>query len=298
MANIKVYEGENPNVLKYVFDFEDAIAEAVVYKYPTYEERTVLCISVQSGCPVGCQFCGTGKKFIRDLNVDEIMYQVEYVLKDRNIDFENCKKFQIMFMSMGEPMLNWIQVQMAVRGLGRVYPNSQLLLSTVGIANHKTLGIFVGLAADNPNVGLQFSIHNPYDQIRNKLIPFPKKLTLKQIASYGKYWNSITGRQVYLNYCVNDDKNSEFYNSNIGALEELMSIFDNKSFAFTFSVISDKTKGNIENRTDYLEGIQAIDRIFISKGYNTRVFDPAGQDDIGAGCGQLWHTQEWMKNHG
>ena len=63
------------NVCKYIFQKEDAIAEAVLYKYGSYEDRTVLCVSVQSGCPVGCSFCGTGSTFVRNLTSQEIVEQ-------------------------------------------------------------------------------------------------------------------------------------------------------------------------------------------------------------------------------
>ena len=62
----KRFDSSEGNVWKYVFDFENAVAEAVLYKYEDFYKRTVLCVSVQSGCPVGCKFCGTGKKFIRN----------------------------------------------------------------------------------------------------------------------------------------------------------------------------------------------------------------------------------------
>ena len=46
-----------------------------------------------------------------------------------------------------------------------------------------------------------------------------------------------------------------------------------------------------------LDVIRQFEEMFIKEGYNTRIFDPAGQDDIGGGCGQLWYVQDWMKNH-
>ena len=58
---VKRIDSSDENVSKYVFDFGNAVAEAVLYKYPTFEERTVICCSTQSGCPVGCRFCGAGR---------------------------------------------------------------------------------------------------------------------------------------------------------------------------------------------------------------------------------------------
>jgi 23S rRNA (adenine2503-C2)-methyltransferase len=73
---IKKIDSSNLDVSKYVFEKPDAVAEAVLYKYPTYKERTVICCSTQSGCPVGCRFCGAGDNFVRSLTGKEIHQQV------------------------------------------------------------------------------------------------------------------------------------------------------------------------------------------------------------------------------
>ncbi len=107
--NIKAVQSSDENVRKYIFTNEvanKAVAESVLYKYPTYEERTVICCSTQAGCPVGCRFCGTGEFFIRSLTGDEIVSQVQHLLADQNIDASKIQRFQIMVMSMGEPLLN------------------------------------------------------------------------------------------------------------------------------------------------------------------------------------------------
>ena len=62
--DIKRIDDPAQNVAKFVFHNESAVAEAVLYRYPTYRERTVICISTQSGCPVGCRFCGAGDAFV------------------------------------------------------------------------------------------------------------------------------------------------------------------------------------------------------------------------------------------
>lgn len=53
-SDVNVLKSSNANVLKYIFKKSDAIAESVLYKYPTYQDRTVICCSTQSGCGVGC----------------------------------------------------------------------------------------------------------------------------------------------------------------------------------------------------------------------------------------------------
>ena len=78
--------------------------ESVLYKYPTYEERTVICCSTMSGCPVGCRFCGAGDNFVRSATADEIFDQVEYSIEQTKTDPATMGRLQIMFMSMGEPL--------------------------------------------------------------------------------------------------------------------------------------------------------------------------------------------------
>ena len=92
---VKRIDSSDENVSKYVFDFGNAVAEAVLYKYPTYEERTVICCSTQSGCPVGCRFCGAGDAFVRSLTGDEIVAQVQHLFADRGINPDDVRRCQI-----------------------------------------------------------------------------------------------------------------------------------------------------------------------------------------------------------
>lgn len=89
--------------------------ETVLYKYNGYDERSVICCSTECVCPVRCTFCGTGNNFIRNLSSDEIVYQVDYVINEKVLKeiktTDEIKKFQIMFMSMGEPMFNFSNVK-------------------------------------------------------------------------------------------------------------------------------------------------------------------------------------------
>lgn len=132
----KIFESSDTNVKKFVFEWgasavtKKGIAEAVLYRYGEYAKRTVICCSVQSGCPVGCTFCGTGKFFVRNLDWHEIIEQVTTVLSTIDCNTKDIEKFQIMFMSMGEPFLNYINLERAIESLHDLYPNAQLLVST------------------------------------------------------------------------------------------------------------------------------------------------------------------------
>ena len=289
----KKFIGSNDNVIKFVFTGEDYVLESVLYKYPEYMERTVICCSVMSGCPVGCTFCGTGNKFIKNISSDLIVEQINTVLEDVGIRYNmsNCKKFQIMFMSMGEPLLNWDNVETAIRELNVIYPNAQLLLSTIAPKKPENFKRLIDLAVEIDKVGLQFSVHKSNDEARTKLIPYVNKYTLRQIRDIGILFYARTGRKAYCNYCI-DGTNNTMEDAN-----NLLTLFSPTAFCFTFSVVcsADETMKDAGFRN--LDVIRQFEEMFIKEGYNTRIFDPAGQDDIGGGCGQLWYVQDWMKNH-
>lgn len=289
----KRFDSSEGNVWKYVFDFDDAVAEAVLYKYESFYKRTVLCVSVQSGCPVGCLFCGTGKTFIRNLTDIEIVSQVKHCLKDMNIENVNSssERFQIMFMSMGEPTLNIDNVISAIEKLHDLYPNAELLVSTMGVKNKDAFDKLLQISIDINKVGLQFSVHEAFDERRNLLIPFKNKLNLREIRDFGIEWNRETKRPVYVNYCISESNQSE------PEMYRLKDLFSPVVFNFTFSVICSSDETMKEKGYREMDRINVITESFVEDGYNVRVFDPAGQDDIGGGCGQLWYVQDWMREH-
>lgn len=289
----KVFESSEGNVYKYIFTGDDFVAESVLYKYEDFSKRTVICCSTQSGCPVGCKFCGTGNKFIRNLTSDEIVNQIKTVLKDKNIENINtmAERFQIMFMSMGEPLLNWENVKKAIKILNREYRNAELLISTIAPNETEAFSELLLLSEEIDKVGLQFSIHKSNDLDRGVLIPYRNKYDLKQIRDYGILWWKVTGRKPYLNYCIDGTNNT------IRDYCELTALFSPLVFNLTFSVVCSKNENMKEAGFKNLDTINNFSQKFLEQGYNTRVFNPDGQDDIGGGCGQLWYVQEWMKNY-
>lgn len=287
----KVFESSEKNVWKYVFTSENMVAEAVLYRYEDFYKRTVICCSTMSGCPVGCKFCGTGNQFIRNLSTEEIVDQIHTILSDKNIEdiSERGERIQFMFMSMGEPLLNWDSVEAAIRQLHEEYPRAELLISTIAPANQEAISKMIRCSVEIEKVGLQFSIHKSNDEQRNDLIPYKNKLSLKEIRDLGILWWKETGRHPYLNYCIDGTNNGP---SDIAALQQL---FSPVVFNFTFSVVCSADETMKDAGYKNLDAIRTFEEAFTVAGYNTRVFNPAGQDDIGGGCGQLWYVQQWMK---
>lgn len=289
----KVFESSDTNVKKFVFEWDEpkAIAEAVLYRYGEYRKRTVICCSVQSGCPVGCSFCGTGKFFVRNLTQNEIIGQVTEVMK--HVDCNPCEieKFQIMFMSMGEPFLNYTGLNAAISYLHVYYPNAQLLVSTSApYVIYKEISNFIELSKRIESVGLQFSVHESTDEARKRLIP-TNTCTLRQIASIGELWASFVGRKPFFNYCVHEG------NDTGQDVKRLAGIFNPDVWEVTLSVICEKDESVKASIDRQLERIRNFNGLMAAAGFHTRVFNPAGQDDIGGGCGQLWYFQEWLKQN-
>ena len=286
-------DSSDVNVSKYIFTNDNAVAEAVLYKYKSYDERTVICCSTQSGCPVGCRFCGAGNYFVRSLTANEIVEQVNYMLDNpptgEAIKAEQIKRFQIMFMSMGEPLLNYKELEKAIEQLYLLYPKAALLISTS--APKVDYQPLINLSQEIPTIGLQFSVHESTDEKRNALVPFKAKLSLSEIAETGVKWAMATGRQPFFNYCAKPENTSD------EDAKRLLSLFNPSIWQCTISVVCESDEGvaaaNERQRT------LATDFQFkmASNGFSTRTFDPAGQDDIGGGCGQLWFVQDWMKKN-
>lgn len=286
---VKTIQSSDENVMKFVFTKDNAVAEAVLYKYPTYEDRTVICCSTQSGCPVGCRFCGAGDYFVRSLKFDEIVYQVDYCLQSQNIDASKIQKFQIMVMSMGEPLLNFKELEKAFDILHEKYPHAKLLISS--IAPKIDYEPVIKMSERIPNVGLQFSVHESYDEKRNELIPFQNKLSLSEIAEVGEVFLLRTGRKPFFNYCAKED------NSFQEDADRIASLLNPDVFEATISVVCERDESIAAANIRQRELASGFMQKLALHGFSTRMFDPAGQDDIGGGCGQLWFVQDWMKNN-
>ncbi len=286
---IRRVDSANPLVSKFVFENKTAIAESVLYQYPTYSDRTVICCSTQSGCPVGCRFCGAGDHFVRSLTAEEIVAQPDYLLAQTGVLASSMKRLQIMFMSMGEPLLNMAALLPALTSLYEKYPSAALLISTSG--PRVDYASMREISDKIPTIGLQFSIHESTDEARDKLIPFKAKLTLAEIAEEGSRWFDATGRKPFFNYCAHEENNTQ------EDVDRIFSLFNPAVWNATISVICERDESVAAANERQRDLAFRFMGLMVGAGYNTRMFDPAGQDDIGGGCGQLWFVQDWMSKH-
>ncbi|MBQ4199961.1 MAG: rRNA methyltransferase [Kiritimatiellae bacterium] len=294
--NRKVLRSSDTNVFKFVFTKPDVAVEAVLYRYGSFRKRTVICCSTQCGCPVGCSFCGTGRGFVRSLYSDEIVDQIQQVMEivEKDCPSSEIEKFQIMFMSMGEPFLNYRNLHDAIVRLHETYPTAQLLVSTSApsvLASAKyPFSEFCDMSRSIPKIGIQFSVHESTDEARYRLIPTPT-CSLEQIARLGETWAARTSRKPFYNYCVHA------WNSSDADVARLVSLFNPAVWETTLSVICEKNETVKASHERQLPLIWDFSRRLLKRGASVRIFDPAGQDDIGGGCGQLWFFQKWLREH-
>ncbi|WP_428052973.1 23S rRNA (adenine(2503)-C(2))-methyltransferase RlmN [Candidatus Avelusimicrobium faecicola] len=204
-------------VSKMVFSKADKAAKALLTLQDGRQIETVLlkpqdtwsvCVSSQVGCPLHCSFCSTGKMgFRRDLTDEEIADQVlmwyQYVRKEKLGE----RISSVVFMGMGEPLLNYLNVVKAAQTLSNPdYLNigaRHISISTAGIADklHK-------LAVDLPQANLAVSLHNADDSERSKLMPVNRRFNLEELQKAVEEYIAMTGRQVFLEYAVLENVNS------------------------------------------------------------------------------------------
>jgi 23S rRNA (adenine2503-C2)-methyltransferase len=188
------YRSEAPDgTVKYLLRMTDGnIIETV--GIPTSERLTV-CVSSQVGCPMACDFCATGKGgFTRNLKRHEIVDQVLTVQEDFGQRVSN-----VVFMGMGEPLLNIDAVVSAIKSLNQDVGIGMrsLTISTVGIP-----GRIRQLAEHQLQLTFAVSLHASNQQLREKLIPSAKGYPLETLLEECREYVQLTNRRVTFEYIV------------------------------------------------------------------------------------------------
>ena len=170
------------------------------------EQKWILLVSTLHGCPVKCRFCDAGGFYQGKLSCEDILFQIDYLVKQR---FPNkripVKKFKIQFARMGEPSFN-LAVLEVLESLPERYQAPGLIPSVSTIAPKKTEGFFERLLEIKDKIYkerfiLQFSIHTTAENLRDWLIPI-EKWDFKKIAEYGESFYKKGERKITLNFAL------------------------------------------------------------------------------------------------
>lgn len=178
---------------KFLFRLADGnLVESV---YMPMGERTTLCLSSQAGCAVGCTFCVTG--FYgggRNLTPAEIVGQAHRIRTDKGLDWE---RLNLVFMGMGEPLLNLESVTTALEILYENVSPRRITISTSGIIP----GIDeVGRMARRPNLAV--SVNAPDQKRREEIMPITKKYPLDELLESLRRFPLEKGREITIEYVL------------------------------------------------------------------------------------------------
>ncbi len=267
-----VQVAKNKQTKKYLFKLEDGyFIESVLI---LSEKRTTICVSSQVGCEVRCTFCASGKKgFFRNLKAHEILEQILLIARDLN---ENPT--HIVFMGMGEPLLNLENVIRAIKTISdEKYLNiskRRITISTVGIVE----GIDQ-LRKENLKINLCLSLHSPDDETRRKIIPYSKKYSIDDILISLKEYFDQTKRDVSFEYILIEDVNDSLEHAK--KLARLLTPFQGSINLIPYNPI----KGINYKKSNY-KNISIFKSYLISRKLNVTQRYTKG-DDISAACGQL-----------
>ena len=183
---------------KYLFMLHDkSPIESVILRA---EDRITLCISTQSGCPVGCAFCATGKLgFKRNLSSGEIIEQVIFLIRQLALDDEHITN--IVIMGMGEPFLNYDATVTAVKRFndpaGMNIGARRITISTIGLPDK-----ILRFAQENMQVNLAVSLHAPSDALRRELVPLADKIQIAEIIAACRQYVRATNRRITFEYVM------------------------------------------------------------------------------------------------
>ena len=262
--------------IKSSFELADGnLVEGVLI--PT-EDRMTACVSSQVGCSLTCSFCATGyMERKRNLEPYEIYDQV-VLIRDQAEQKYQQPLTNIVYMGMGEPLLNYANVLASVEkitspeGLGM--SPKRITVSTAGIAK-----MIKKLADDQVKFNLALSLHAANDEKRNRIMPINESNTLEALSEVLSYFYDQTGNRITLEYIVFDK-----FNDSLQDAKELLMFA--KKFPCKINII----EYNPIHQADFInakaDAIQQFSSFLESKGMIVNVRRSRGKD-IDAACGQL-----------
>jgi len=241
-------------------------------------KRVTACISSQVGCNVGCRFCATGKMgFSRNLSAGEIVFQVKKLNALAEETYGNHLS-NIVFMGMGEPLLNYQNTMRAAtilttpEGLGM--SPQRITVSTVGIVPK-----IRQMADEGVKFNLAVSLHTASDKTRNSLISVNQSYPLEKLKEAIKYFYTKTGNRVTLEYLLMKGINDS--EKDARALTEFTKAFPCKINVIEYNPMEGlpferPEKDSFERFVNFLKSKNLIVMVRRSRG-----------KDIDAACGQL-----------
>lgn len=262
--------------VKYLFTLHDGRQMEAVYM--PYLDRRTICVSTMVGCPAKCAFCATGAMgFGRNLTAGEIVGQVLAVAGGEGIAPRELRN--LVFMGMGEPLLNYDHTMLAARIL--LHPQAlgmskrRVTLSTVGLPK----GIRRLAAEDDLGIKLAISLHAPDEETRQRIIPTGHRNSIVEIMAAAREYQATTGRRVTFEYSMLRGVNDQLWQA-----RELAGLLRGLVSHVNLIPMNPWDGSGFESSTE--EEIQAFYDELEGRGVDVSVRRSRGKD-AGAACGQL-----------
>ena len=285
IREVRALRADGGRTVKHLWELHDGVrVESVLMRY---RDRTTLCVSSQAGCGMACPFCATGQMGLtRNLSAAEIVEQVRRAARASAagaLTGGPARLSNVVFMGMGEPMINYKNVVAALHRLIDPPPEGfglsarAITVSTVGL-----VPLIRRLATEGMPVTLAVSLHAPDDELRDELIPVNSKWKVGELLDAAHDYFRSTGRRVSIEYALIRNMNDHAWRAQRLA-DELCA--RGRGWAHVNPIPLNPTPGSIWTCSE-----PDVQNLFVDTlrraGITTTVRDTRGSDIDGA-CGQL-----------
>ena len=236
------------------------------------------CLSSQVGCPMDCKFCATGKEGLkRSLKASEILDQILFIENEMNRKVTN-----IVFMGMGEPLLNIDDLLLSIRSINEDFQISQRKITVSTVAVPKMINKLSEKSFQilgNCQFTLAISLHASNQKTREMIIPSAKNYDIKNIIEDCKQFVRDTGRRVSFEYLMLSGVNDKLEHAN-----ELSNLL--KGFQCHVNLIQYNQIDEVEFKRASLKNLQLFQSRLSNNGIAVSLRKSRGLDK-NAACGQL-----------
>ena len=243
------------------------------------EKRYTVCVSTQVGCSLTCSFCATGKmKRIRNLDAAEIVDQY-FKVNDQCLEYFNSPLSNIVYMGMGEPLLNYREVMRSIHLLTHesaigMSPR-RITVSTAGIAK-----MIRQLGDDQVRFNLALSLHAADDKKRNEIMPINEQNNLEILMESLEYFYHKTQNEITYEYIAFNQ-----FNDSIADAQHLTALCK-RNFPVKVNIIEYNPIAGVEMIKSGIDRLEPFTKYLYNHGVQVTVRRSRGKD-IDAACGQL-----------
>jgi 23S rRNA (adenine2503-C2)-methyltransferase len=275
----KILQESSDGTVKVLLEFKDNNCVETVF-IPN-KKRNTICVSSQVGCPIGCRFCNTGtQQFCRNLTSSEIMSQIIFWI-ERQKKLNAAPITNIVFMGMGEPLLNsqnlFAVLEILLNKKTYNFSRNKITVSTSGIVDDSIIELA------KFRVKLAVSLHASNDKKRSELMPINNKYKISEVLSAVQNYHKLSNTShITFEYLLLDGINDSY--DDAIELSKLLGKFGGARARVNLIMFNSWNGSKFTGASD--EKANHFSKILLSRGIRTIIRKSRGRD-IFAACGQL-----------